>query len=47
MRFRNGLAFQNDLVFFGRVNLPAKKHETMERQTQAPPGLGRLLKIGL
>jgi hypothetical protein len=22
-------AFQNDLVFFGRVNLPAKKHETL------------------
>jgi hypothetical protein len=37
MRFCEGLAFQNDLVFFGRKIHPAKKHETMESQTQAPP----------
>jgi len=30
------VAFQNDLAFFGRKIHPAKKHETMESQTQAP-----------
>jgi len=28
--------FQNDLVFTGRVNLPAGKDEIMEKQTKAP-----------
>jgi hypothetical protein len=27
--------FHHGLVFFGRVNLPAKKHEIMEIQTPA------------
>jgi len=31
------LAFENDLRFFGDMNLVAKKTETMENQTQAPP----------
>jgi hypothetical protein len=33
-------------VFLGRVNLPAKKHETMKDPTKAPPSSRRRQILG-
>jgi len=35
-RLISGFVLLIRLVFFGRVNLPAKKHEIMEMQAEAP-----------